>query len=254
MRRFQKPSGPVRVDRSNKFGRLARIFLYPVNATTVFDACNGVHYFIGAGGISSTWGCSVRSAISGNIRTAACPSDLLMSKPVTQVMLVHGRAANWTCNKGMRLFDTSSGSGLQLTAFYQSATQVNIQSLTFGDTGAPNTLLTCDPLAPHSYGQTYTAGAARLFIDGVFVGFDGVTADADASGADTRVDCFSSSSTDIDYGGAFWLSSVLTDAEMTDFMLNPWQALMPRAGVRPSTAVNTARPWHYYQQQHRRAA
>lgn len=237
IRRFAKPTGPVLIDRSNKFGRLARIFLYAVNAQYLFDACNGVFYRIGGGGVSSVWGASVRASTNGTIRTAACPSDLLMSKAITQVMLLHGRAASWVCNKGMRLFDASSGSGLQLHAVYQSSTQINVQSLTFGDTGAPNTLWTADPLAPHAVGQTYSAGAARLFLDQSLIGTDTVTADADAAGTDTRIDGFSSTGTDVDYGGAFWLTTALADHEMLDFMYNPWQALMPKAVPMPTATA-----------------
>lgn len=242
--RTNKPIGPVPLDKTNKFGAAARIFCYPVGPSLIYDAYNGKTYRIGGGGSGSIWGTSVRASTNGTIRTAACPSDLLMSKPVTQVMLIHGRAASWACNKGMRLFDTSSGSGLQLHAVYQSSTQINVQSLTFGDTGAPNTLWTTDPLAPHSIGQTYTAGAARLFLDGILIGTDSVTADADAAGTDTRVDGFSSTGTNVDYGGAFWLAGVLSDEDMARFMRNPWQALMPEwIWMKTTSAASFKAAW-----------
>jgi hypothetical protein len=244
VRRTAQPRHPVRIDPSNRFGRAVRIFLYPLNDRYVYDAVTGQTYRIGTTGIPTSWGNAVRGGVAPNIRTAACIPDLLMSKPVTLVMLLQGRATSWVANKGLRLFDVSSGSGLQLHAVYQSSTQVNVQALTFGDTGAPNTLVTCDPLAACAIGVTYVPNAARLFYapigqQGKLIGTDTVTADADAAGTDTRVDVFGSTGTNVDYSGGFWLSGALSDSDMAEFMRNPWQALLPHDDIMSSASASS---------------
>jgi hypothetical protein len=237
------PQGNVRIDPSNWFGSRARIFLYAINDRWVYDACLGTTYRVATtvAGIPSAWGNSVRGASGAAIRTAACPPDLLMSKKISHVCWLHGRATSWVANKAMRLFDVSSGSGLQTHCFYQTSTEINLQSLTFGDTGAPNLIIALDPLSPIIIGQTYDAGAARLFASsygtaGVLRGTDTVTADADASGTDTRIDVFSSTSQNVDYGGAIWFAGALTDGEMAEVMRNPWQCLLPETYVELAAA------------------
>lgn len=53
-----------------------------------------------------------------------------------------------------------------------------------------------------------------------------------------------------------WQGRELTQLEHYDLSLNPWQVLAPQTFnvVVPTTSGATAKPWHYYQQMHRRAA
>jgi hypothetical protein len=147
--------------------------------------------------------------------------------------IIWGLAVGWDAFPAMQLRDLSSGSAWNLRVTRSTASQVVFGMNAFG--GSP-TQLTCevgDSLQPHTYVATQiSSGNWRLFIDGVFVGTQAQTADANQSGTDTAVRIAGSTCT---MSLAAWLAplptggttGVMSDADCVELSLNPWQMLQP---------------------------
>lgn len=248
--RVHKPQGPVLVDRGNAFGSRVRILAYPLGDRQIWEAVKGTVYTQTAGGagVPSVWGQSYRNnATGGIIRTEACPADLLSTKSQTIISVLHGRAASWNGRRVGRLFDVSSGSGFGLTVEYQSSSNIILTSHSFASVGTSKSFV-CDPLAPLVVGTSIVssggAAIASMFVNGIFVDIDTITADAAAAGADTRVEVMGDNGNSVDYGMTMWLAGALTANEMAELMENPWQVLMPRhVFVSPTVAPSFNPAW-----------
>jgi hypothetical protein len=251
--RLVPPQQPTDLNPSNRFASRVRIALHAVGPYTLYHSrtlgpqtkafTEGLTYRMTTAGAPTGFGCyGVRTSTASTLWSSRTyPADLVPSKKIAVVVCIHGKSDTWA-SQAIRLFDTSSGASLRMDVSRQSSTQSNIRILSFGDTGAPNTLFDAPPRMPLVLGFVHTGGGEmRIFGKGhgfpaQLVGTDTVTLDAAPGGADCRLDFGGSTGADVDYAAGFWLTEEngqgLTDAEMIEFMDNPWQVFMPDPVMR----------------------
>jgi hypothetical protein len=253
--RTTQPLGACDLDPSNRFATFIQLAYYPITgATWYMPRTYGVQIkpivagqthagpspyvsrsatkhgrVLGSNGGSTVW--------TGR----TYPPALLPSKNFAIVAMIHATARTWQSLGAPRLFDTSTGASLRMEMAGTNFPSVTVQTSCFGAGGSTFVIDGIQPDGPLVFATNHTgSGAIRSYlradIDGIapyLVGTTTLTIDADPGGANCRCDVFGSASNtgNVAAAGVFWLAHptgrIITDAEILEFMSNPWQVFMP---------------------------